>query len=155
MPERRPASAERAAVLALATGQGKAPRRKPRHEESVTQRLFIARWRMDPRTRDLPACAVPNGGKRGAREAALLKAEGVSAGAPDWLCFEHGRSPEGSQPRIRFGIALEFKRADGGRQSPEQKAWQARLEAVGWRYELVTSAEAAWAVVTQYLGLAR
>jgi hypothetical protein len=117
-----------------------------KHLEAAEQRLFVQRWRLDPRTCDLPACAIPNGGKRGAREAALMKAEGVSAGAPDWVLFvARGGS---------HGLALEFKSPTGkGRQSPAQKEWAERLWEQGWRYEVVTSAHSAWGVVSDYLRL--
>jgi len=57
-----------------------------RHEESEHQIALIQwwdhacrRWRAEPR--DL--YAVPNGGRRGKREAAIMKGEGVRAGQPD------------------------------------------------------------------------
>lgn len=138
-------TAEREAVLRAATGAA-TPRKKLAHPEAIEQRLFVQRWRLDPRTRDLPACAVPNGGKRGALEAALLKAEGVERGVPDWLCFECSAA--------FVGLALEFKRPDGtGRLSIEQVQWHADLRRRHWRVEIVTSAERAWAVVCDYLGL--
>lgn len=128
----------------------KPTRAKPRHLEAKEQRLFVARWRLDPRTRELPACAIPNGGKRGVREAALLKAEGVSAGAPDWLCFASRAYRTGGH----IGLALEFKSPDGsGRLSDDQRLWRGKLEAEGWRYEIVTSADEAWRVACDYLGL--
>lgn len=124
----------------------KAPRQKPRHLESIEQRLFIQRFRIDPETRDFPACAIPNGGRRGAREAALMKAEGVTAGAPDWVLMV---------PRSPFcGLALEFKRPDQApRLTPEQKLFHARLASAGWRVEIVKSAESAWAILSDYLRL--
>ncbi len=146
-----------------------APRAKPRHLEAIEQRLFVKRWRLDPRTRDLPACAIPNGVRLTAIQAALAKADGLTAGAPDWLCFT-GRSFTDGDARgavyhiyglpTYVGLALEFKRATnkaGGsapsRTSPEQAAWHADLRANGWRVEVVTSAEAAWAIVADYLGI--
>ena len=117
-------------------------RAKPRHLESVEQRLFVQRVRLDPRTRDLPACAIPNGGRRGPREAAILKAEGVSAGAPDWVLMA---------PRGQFvGLALEFK-GPAGRVSPAQAAWHDTLRRERWAVYIVKSAEEAWNVLTGYL----
>jgi len=118
--------------------------------ESEQQRLFVARFRLDPRTRDWPACAIPNGGRRGKVEAAILKAEGVSAGAPDWVSFRNARE---RQDRTRWhGLALEFKTATG-RVSPEQRAWHTALEAEGWRVAVVRSADEAWAVLCDTYGL--
>lgn len=121
-------------------------RAKPQHLESVEQRLFVQRFRLDPRTRELPACAIPNGGRRGPREAAILKAEGVSAGAPDWVLFV---------PRDRYaGLALEFKSPTGaGRLTPAQASWHERLRAQGYAVYLVKSAAGAWDVLTWYLEL--
>jgi hypothetical protein len=119
--------------------------RKPRHPESEVQRAFVARWRLDPRTRDWPACAVPNGGRRGIVEASILKAEGVSRGVPDWLCFRPGTMPHGT-PCV--GLAIEFKRPDKRtRATPEQLAWHQQLRACGWRVEIARTAEEAWAIV--------
>lgn len=121
----------------------------PRHLESAEQRLFVARFRMDRRTADWPACAIPNGGRRGAVEAAILKGEGVSAGAPDWVCF---KAPEISTPYR--GLALEFKSPSGkGRLTDAQRWWHHALEDEGWRVAVVTSAEQAWDVLCHTYGL--
>lgn len=118
------------------------PRRQ--HLESVEQRLFVQRFRLDPATRDLPACAIPNGGQRSAREAAILKAEGVTAGAPDWMLFV----PAAGQS----GLALEFKTPTGtGRLTPAQAQFHERLRSHGWAVHIVTNAQAAWEVTMQYL----
>lgn len=116
----------------------------PKHTEAQQQRLFVKRWRLDPRTRDLPATAIPLGMRTSALQATLAKADGASKGAPDWLCFQQG-------VEAWNGLALEFKRPDGkGRVSPEQKVWHQQLRHNGWRVEIVTSAEQAWAVVEDY-----
>lgn len=120
------------------------PRAKPKHLEAIEQRLFIQRLRLDPLTRDLPCCAIPNGGARSAREAALLKAEGVTAGAPDWMCFapRHGAA----------GLALEFKSPTGhGRVSEAQKLFHDRLRQERWQVHIVKTAAEAWAVLITYL----
>jgi hypothetical protein len=126
-----------------------ATRKRPKYLEAIEQRLFIRRYRLDARTRDVPACAVPNGGKRSAREAALMKAEGVEAGVPDWLCFAPGVGGG------CIGLAIEFKSPTGkGRVSENQKRWHELLRNVGWRVEIVTTADEAWRVVTNHLGIA-
>ena len=61
--------------------------------------------------------AIPNGGKRGKREAMKLKVEGVTAGIPD-LC-----APE-------FALFVEMKKP-GGRLSKDQKLMIPRLESAG------------------------
>jgi hypothetical protein len=119
----------------------------PRHLESEQQRLFVARFRLDPRTRDWPACAIPNGGRRGKIEASILKAEGVSAGAPDWVCFK--------QPGGYYGLALEFKSPTGkGRLTDTQRKWHDALISEGWRVAVVITADEAWAVLCDTYGIA-
>ena len=121
--------------------------RKRQHPEATMQRLFVKRWRLDPRTKDLPACAVPNGGKRGVREASLMKAEGVDRGVPDWLLFQPSKEGE------YVGLAIEFKAPTGGRTSADQARWHEALRGRRWRVEVVTNEGAAWQLIVQHLGL--
>lgn len=124
------------------------PPRTRTHPESVEQRLFVQRWRLHPFTSKLPACAVPNGGRRDEREAAILKAEGVSAGVPDWLCFQPGTTRVHGRLQSVVGLALEFKRPDKPpRIALEQREWHEHLRACGWRVEIVRSMAEAWWVV--------
>lgn len=121
------------------------PRKRPQYLEAIEQRLFVKRLRTDPRTKDLPWCSVPNGGKRSAREAALLKAEGVQAGVPDWLCFVATQDSH--------GLAIEFKSPSGkGRVSESQEWWHDALSCNGWQVYICTTAEEAWGIVMEYLG---
>lgn len=130
-------------------------RKKPRYLEALEQRLFIKRLRLDPRTKDLPWCSVPNGGKRSPREAALLKAEGVQAGVPDWLLFvevQDADTPHGD-PVLWNGLAIEFKSPNGkGRVSESQERWHQMLRDNFWQVYICTTAEEAWEVTMEYLG---
>lgn len=74
--------------------------------------------------------AVPNGGQRNIQTAARLKAEGVTAGVSDLMLFvaRHGF----------HALCIEVKTLVG-RQSAKQKAWQAKVEAQGFKYALVRS----------------
>jgi hypothetical protein len=54
---------------------------KPRHEESRLQRACVQWFRLQYPAHTL--FAIPNGGKRNAREAGILKAEGVLPGVAD------------------------------------------------------------------------
>ena len=152
---RLPTLRDARSLLAIATGA--APTRaKPRHLEAVEQRLFVTRVRLDPRTRDLLFCAVPNGGKRGARTAALLKAEGVERGVPDLLFFKRsaGLRAGPHTPPWYIGLAIELKSPTGtGRVSPAQRRWHEGLRDNGWRVAIVTSAEDAWAILDFHLAL--
>jgi hypothetical protein len=125
------------------------PRKRPQYLEAIEQRLFIKRLRLDPRTKDLPWCSVPNGGKRSPREAALLKAEGVQAGVPDWLCFVSVKT----KGVWWNGLAIEFKSPTGkGRVSDSQKVWHEELRNNHWQVDICTTAEEAWTITMEYLG---
>lgn len=89
--------------------------------EHVEQREFVMWFRQTfPGVR---IYAIPNGGKRGQREAMRLKVEGVSPGVPDlhipaWLCW------------------VEMKRQKGGVLSPDQKDWRDYLQSIGQHWIL-------------------
>ena len=74
--------------------------------------------------------AIPNGGVRNKRTAAILKAEGVSPGVPD--LFFPG-----------LFLFIEMKRQRGGVTSQAQRSWFAELESHGYRCELARGCEEA------------
>lgn len=84
-------------------------------------------------------CAVPNGGYRRQSEARSLSRQGVRRGVPDLLVF----SPPPSLPSTVRGVALEMKRAKGGRISPEQHAWSSALRSCGWHVIVAHGADEA------------
>jgi hypothetical protein len=65
-------------------------------------------------------CHVPNGGYRGAIEAAIFKSLGVIAGVPDLLLIFSGKT-----------YGLELKAAKGGRLSPAQIRTQEQMRQAG------------------------
>jgi hypothetical protein len=65
-------------------------------------------------------CHVPNGGYRGAIEAAIFKSLGVVAGVPDLLLVHSGKI-----------YGLELKAAKGGRLSPAQVRTQEQMRQAG------------------------
>lgn len=85
-----------------------------RHDEDDLQRavMVFLDWSLPP---DAVAFAVPNGGKRGKREAARMRGMGVKAGIPD-ICVIHSG-------RVAF-IELKARR---GVMSPAQKDMTRRL----------------------------
>lgn len=87
---------------------------------------------------------VPNGERRDAVTGARLKRLGTSAGMPDLLVFS---SPP-KRPDAR-GVALELKRRSGGKVTPEQRAWHARLEACGWVVRVVRGFDEARALLDE------
>lgn len=102
-------------------------RRVPVLSESLEQQSLI-KWatlkeRQHPELANLYANA--NGGARNKITGARLKKEGVKAGIPD-LTFAWP-SPQG-----HHGLYIEMKRTVGGRVSPEQREWIARLQQAGY-----------------------
>jgi len=69
--------------------------------------------------------AVPNGGKRNAREASALRRQGVQSGIPDLVL-------PGPDARWRC-LAIEMKRTAGGKVSAEQEQWHGLLRSCGWK----------------------
>lgn len=121
-----------------------------RREESIEQRAYVqwaevvrVPWLAEPIGRHL--FAVPNGGGRSKVEAAILKAEGVRPGVPDLMLA----LPTGHY----HGLFLEMKRQNGGRVSPEQKAWIERLESVCYKAAVCRGFNEARLVTLEYLGM--
>lgn len=91
--------------------------------------------------------AVPNGGARNKATAGKLKAEGVVAGVADLILLV---------PRIKdykpiiHALCIEMKTAKG-RQSPDQKGWQARVEDFGYKYAVCHSLDEFIDTVEAYL----
>lgn len=121
-------------------------RARPRHEESNLQKAFVAWFRAEYPEHALMLFAVPNGGGRSRVEAAIMKAEGVTAGVAD-IIFLEARGGWGS-------LCIEWKtRSKDSRQSANQKKWQAAAERAGNRYVVVRSLEAGMAVAKEYMAL--
>lgn len=75
--------------------------------------------------------AIPNGGKRSATTAAILKREGVLRGVADLeICWHNGAT-----------TWVEMKRQRGGKQSIEQKEFQQLMESRGDIYLLCIGAD--------------
>lgn len=88
---------------------------------------------------------IPNGGKRGKREAARFRDMGVKAGVPD-LCLP---VPRGNYA----GLYIEMKRRKGGVVSPEQKKWISSLRGRGYAAEMARGGAEAVAIIEGYLEL--
>lgn len=93
--------------------------------------------------------AVPNGGRRDAREASKLKAEGAVAGVADLILTD----PPPARPGIVV-VAIEMKKRNGGDGgSKAQREWLARHRAKpGWLAEIKDGAQEAiaWLVELGY-----
>ena len=100
------------------------------------------------------AFAVPNGGLRNVITAVRLKREGARPGVCDWILPVSGFAA-GPNSLVRYSsepiaLGIEFKKP-GGKMTPAQKEWADLARRYGWRVEVCTSAEAAIAIVKEYL----
>ena len=115
-----------------------------RHIESNIQKAFVSWFRLQFPYYALNLTSVPNGGARRKGEAAIMKAEGMAAGAADLLLL----GPGGGYG----GLGIEFKTTqESSRQSPEQKRWQEAFERVGNKYVIVRTFDEAVEAVKNYL----
>ena len=119
----------------LLAQQEKAPKRtRPGHEESSLQRACVAWFRTKYPDHELMLFAVPNGGGRRAKEAAIMKGEGVTAGVADLILLE-ARGGYGS-------LCIEMKTTSkDSRQRPSQRKWEAATEKFGNLYIIVRTEE--------------
>jgi hypothetical protein len=109
--------------------------------ESTEQITFFARLRhFHP---SVLAFAIPNGGKREAREAAKLKNEGVLAGVPD-LMVALPKAPH-------HGLFIEMKRSDGGKVSGEQSKVHEKLRKEGYLVVVAYGVEDAYSAFLDYV----
>ena len=86
--------------------------------------------------------SVPNGVANNATQGAIRKAEGMLAGVADLLLLLPAQG--------YTMLAIEMK-TDTGRQSPNQKEWQAVAERHGIRYEVVRSFDEFQYIVEPYM----
>jgi hypothetical protein len=124
----------------------RAPRAK-HPTESQHQRAFVLWrnywWDHYPVLRLL--YAVPNGGYRTDKTAAIMKLEGQLPGVPD-LCLPAAR-------RGYHGLYIEMKRPKEGRLSDHQREFIAALEAEGYLVRVCRGFEEAKRAVVEYLEL--
>jgi len=90
---------------------------------------------------------IPNEGRRSVVTGASLKAQGMTAGYPDYI-FAVAR--EGYH-----GMFIELKRLTQGGLKPNQREWGVKLQAAGYYWECCRGAEDAWAAIVWYYNLER
>lgn len=122
------------------------------HGESYLQRVCVRWFRYEYPDLALLLNSVPNGARVKRSQAAVLIAEGLTKGVAD-LELNVAR---GKWHGLKIEMKREYEDADGHKrktyQKPEQRAWQAAVEAEGYRYEVVRSLEGFQALITEYLG---
>ena len=99
------------------------------HLESEIQRACVQWFRLQYPERVI--FAIPNGGRRGIVEAAIMKGEGVLAGAADLFVMEARKG--------LHGLFIEMKSAQG-RQTYHQTAFEAQAKERGYGYVVCRSA---------------
>lgn len=109
-----------------------------KHQESTLQTSCVKWFRYQ--YPHLVIYAVPNGGSRNVREAQRLKSEGVLAGVADLTIL----LPQGKS------LYIEMK-VKGNRQTPNQKEFQQKAEALAHKYYVCYSFEDFEKVVKQEL----
>lgn len=112
-------------------------KRKPRHIESEIQQSVVQWFRM--KYPNYIIAAVPNGGFRNAREAAIMQREGVLAGFADLIII--------SKQHILF---LELKTPIGVL-SKKQKEFQEKVNNLGFQYVVCRSFDQAVMVIVSWI----
>ena len=127
----------------------------PKHIESQLQQRAVAQFRSTWPEYDRLFFSVPNGGKRGKVEAAIMKGEGLVKGVADTLLLV---------PNEKYhGLCIEFKKIEytyengrehykKGSQSKDQKIWQELVEKQGYKYAIAYDIEGFWEIINDYLG---
>ena len=113
-----------------------------RHIESQIQQNCFKWFRLQFPDLAMLMFAVPNGGSRRRIEAAIMKAEGVTAGVADVLFLYPNKE--------YHGLCIEFK-TKTGRQQPSQRDFQKAVEAQGYKYEVCRSIEQFIELVKNYI----
>lgn len=112
-------------------------KRKPRHIESEIQQSVVQWFHM--KYPNYIIAAVPNGGFRNAREAAIMQREGVLAGFADLIII--------SKQNILF---LELKTPIGVL-SKKQKEFQKKVNNLGFQYVVCRSFDQAVMVIVSWI----
>ncbi|MCG8381827.1 MAG: VRR-NUC domain-containing protein [Gammaproteobacteria bacterium] len=127
------------------------PKKKPNHIEDTHQQYIfdfmdMAYFRYHDGTLMKVTdflFAIPNGGKRDAREAARLKRQGVKAGVSDMFLPVPMHD--------RFGLWIELK-VGKGKPSEDQEKWINRMVEVGYLAMVIWGWKSAVEAIDAYLG---
>ena len=113
-----------------------------KYKESKLQQACV-RWfnYQHPKLRGI-LFAVPNGGRRDKETGAMLKAEGVLRGVADLILLKSN---------AHYGALLIEMKTEKGKQSPNQREWQEKIEKDGYKYVICRSKEDFQREVNNYL----
>lgn len=112
-------------------------RNKPRHIESNIQQAVVQWFRLQ--YPQYVIAAIPNGGFRNAKEAAIMQREGVLAGFSDLIVI--------AEHNVLF---IEMK-TPNGRQSEKQKDFQNKVSKLGFEYMVCRSFEHSVLAIERWL----
>lgn len=112
------------------------------HPESRLQQSCVKWFRYQYRKHSNLLIAVPNGGARSRKEAAIMKGEGVTPGAADLLLL----IPKGDCGAL--GIEMKVGK---GKHSDYQKQWGRDFEAAGNKYIVCRSFDDFMLIINEYL----
>ena len=113
-----------------------------RHIESNIQKSAVLWFRLQFPQYSKLLFSCPNGGARNAREAQILKAEGIVPGVSDLILLvaRHGYN----------ALCIEFK-TPTGRQTQNQIQWQLEAEKQGNKYVICRSFDEFKKTIEEYL----
>ena len=130
----------------LATPPRPAQRKRGSPEGRIQSSCVAWFWNTYPQYRELYFC-VPNENARedsNASTGAIRRSMGVVKGVSDTILF---------LARGKYhALCVEFK-TDIGRQSDAQRLWQSKVEAQGYRYEVVRNLDEFKELINEYLEL--
>ena len=112
-------------------------KRKPRHIESEIQQSVVQWFRM--KYPNYIIAAVPNGGFRNAREAAIMQREGVLAGFADLIII------------VKQNILFLELKTPIGVLSKKQKEFQEKVNNLGFQYVVCRSFDQAVMVIVSWI----
>lgn len=113
-----------------------------RHNESIIQQNCVTWFRLQYPQLAIMLFAVPNGGLRRRIEAAIMKAEGMTAGVSDLILLVPSKG--------YHSLCIEMK-TEKGRQTERQKQWQRQAERYGNKYVICRSFDEFREEITAYL----
>lgn len=125
-----------------------------RHTESRLQVNCVSWFRLAHRPLSSLLFSVPNGACVSASQGRILKAEGMTAGVSDLILLVpnsqyHALAIEMKQDKVEWRLGKETHTKTY--QRPEQREWQAAVEAQGYRYEVVRTETEFKTLIEAYL----
>lgn len=115
-------------------------------ESRLQHECFIWHWNNYPDERGLLWMNYNN--PKNAAHGAMLKGMGLIKGVADMTYVKPSRCADCPESWPGYDLTFIELKTDTGRQSSAQKEWQAQVEAVGAKYEIVRTVEEFKALVT-------